>query len=157
MGLEEIFSTYGWWIAGMLLLIGEVLIPGIFLLWLGLAALAMGVITWLFPLLPWYWALALYAVIAAALVFGLRPMITRDLEQETENPNLNRRLHSMIGRTGRITDAVVDGHGRARIGDTEWRVQGEDMAVGTHVRVVGVDDKALTLKVVALANEDGDG
>ena len=150
MDTVMIVDTYGWWIAGLLLLIGEIALPGIFLMWLGLAALLMGVVDWLFPAIPWYWQLALYAVLAAALVFGLRPMITRNLRQETANPTLNRRLHAMIRRTGTISDAITEGYGRARIGDTEWRVRGPDLPVGAHVRVVGVDEKTLSLVVEPL-------
>ena len=147
MDATMLMDTYGWWIVGLALLIGEVLIPGIFLMWLGLAALIMGVVDWLFPFIPWYWQLGLYAVIAAGLVFGIRPFVTRELDRETERPALNRRLHAMIGRTGEIVDAIVDGYGRARIGDTIWRVRGRDMPEGTQVRVTGVDDKTLTLLV----------
>ena len=152
MGFVQIVDVYGWWIIGLLLLIGEVALPGIFLLWLGLAALIVGVIDWLFPALSWHWQLAIYAVVAAVLVFGLRPVIVRDLKRETQNPNLNRRLHAMIGRTGVISDAIVEGYGRARIGDTEWRVRGKDMEAGTPVRVTGVDDKTLSLLVERVAD-----
>jgi len=147
MDLVTLMNDYGWWIIGLALLIGEVLIPGIFLMWLGLAALVMGVVDWLLPTLPWYWQLGLYAVIAAALVFGIRPFVTRELDRETERPAMNRRLHAMIGRTGEIVDAVVEGYGRARIGDTTWRVRGPDMPEGTPVKVSGVDEKTLSLLV----------
>ncbi len=147
MDLLSFLDAYGWWTAGLVLLIGEILVPGIFLIWLGLAALVMGLVHWLLPTLPWYWQLALYAAIAAALVFGLRPLLTRELERETERPTLNRRLHAMVGRTGTLSEPIVGGTGRARIGDTEWRVRGPDMPAGTRVRVVGVDEETLALKV----------
>ena len=147
MDFTTFVDIYGWWVAGLLLLIGEVALPGIFLMWLGLAALVMGVVDWLFPAIPWHWQLGLYAVIAAGLVFGIRPFVSRELDRETERPALNRRLHAMIGRTGEIVDAVVEGYGRARIGDTIWRVRGSDMPKGAQVRVTGVDDKTLTLLV----------
>ncbi len=150
MDAAMLMDTYGWWIVGLVLLIGEVLIPGIFLMWLGLAALIMGVVDWLLPFIPWYWQLGLYAVIAAGLVFGIRPFVTRELDRETERPALNRRLHAMIGRTGEIVDAVVEGYGRARIGETTWRVRGPDMAEGTPVKVTGVDEKTLSLLVEPL-------
>ena len=147
MDFQAFIDSYGWWIAGLLLLMGEVALPGIFLMWLGLAALVMGVVDWLFPAIPWHWQLGLYSVIAAALVFGIRPFVSRELDKETERPEMNRRLHAMIGRTGEIVDAIVDGYGRARIGDTIWRVRGPDLDQGAQVRVAGVDEKTLTLLV----------
>ncbi len=147
MDFTSLIDAYGWWIAGLLLLIGEILIPGIFLIWLGLAALIMGVIDALFPALPWYWQLAVYAVIAGAMVFGVRPILSRELDRETERPTLNRRLHAMVGRTGMLSEPIAGGVGRARIGDTQWRVRGPDLPEGTRVRVVGVDEETLALLV----------
>ena len=147
MDFTAFVNDYGWWIAGLLLLVGEILIPGIFLIWLGLAALLMGLVDWLLPALPWYWQLALYAVIAVGLVFGVRPLLARELERETERPTLNRRLHAMIRRTGILSEPIAGGMGRARIGDTVWRVRGPDLPAGTRIRVVGVDEKTLSLLV----------
>jgi membrane protein implicated in regulation of membrane protease activity len=145
--MQDFLAQYGWWVLGLALLIGEVLIPGIFFLWLGLAALLTGVVAWVLSGLGWQWEMLLFGVFALALVFGVRPFVTRDLEKESENPALNERLNAMIGRTGVMSTDLRQGQGRARIGDTEWRVTGPDMAAGTAVRVVGADREQMVLVV----------
>ena len=53
--------VYLWWSVAGLLLLAEMLVPGASLLWLGLAALATGVVLMVWPLL---------SALLQALVFG---------------------------------------------------------------------------------------
>ena len=140
-------DSYGWITLGMLLLVAEVLVPGIFLMWFGAAALLTGVVDWLFPALSWQWQLLAFAAFSVALVFGVRPLIGTELDKESDRPDLNRRLHALIGRTATLTRPIVDGHGEVKIGDTLWRVTGPDLPRGARVRVVAVDDRNMALTV----------
>ena len=40
---------YWWWVVALVLIAAEVVVPGFFLLWIGIAAAVMGVVTWLLP------------------------------------------------------------------------------------------------------------
>jgi len=40
---------YWWWVLALILIAGEVLAPGFFMLWIGIAAAVMGVVTWVVP------------------------------------------------------------------------------------------------------------
>ncbi len=57
----ELSVHYLWWILALLLIAGEILVPGYFMLWIGLAAAAMGVLLWLVPSL---------SLLAQALLFA---------------------------------------------------------------------------------------
>ena len=46
------WSLWHWLILGFALLIGEVLTPGVFLMWWGFSALITALLQWLFPALP---------------------------------------------------------------------------------------------------------
>jgi inner membrane protein len=61
--IEQAFSwTWAWIIAGVIIAGLEILIPGVFLLWLGLGALATGIILVLVPGLPLAWQALVFAV-----------------------------------------------------------------------------------------------
>ncbi len=143
----DFLDSYGWFSLGLLLLIAEIVVPGIFLMWFGLAALLTGVIDWLLPNLSWQVQALAFAVLSVGLVFGVRPYIGLELDKETDRPDLNRRLHSLVGEVAILTRAIENGHGEVKIGDTLWRVTGPDLPKGTRVKVVGVDDKRMTLNV----------
>ena len=55
-----------WWIAALVLIAAEMIAPGFFLLWIGIAAAVMGVVTWLLPGLGWLGQSILFAVLAVA-------------------------------------------------------------------------------------------
>jgi membrane protein implicated in regulation of membrane protease activity len=68
--MSEMFSTLGTWnwlIFGVLLMALELLAPGVFLFWLGLAALLVGLLS--FAIHPsWQMQILMFAIFAAAAV-----------------------------------------------------------------------------------------
>ena len=144
----ELSTHYLWWILALLLIAGEVLMPGYFMLWIGLAAAAMGVVLWLVPSL----ALLAQAVLFAALAFAacviyarlLRPKLER---REPGSERLNRRGEQMIDQRYQLIEPIINGRGKACVGDGQWLVSGPDMPVGSTVEVVAVE--GTTLKVRA--------
>ena len=137
MIVETIRELGGWaWvIAGLALLALELVVSGVFALWIGLAALAVGIITLLEPLAGWDWraqAVTFVALSALFVVIGRRMMV--DAEGSSDS-TLNRPARDLIGRTGTLLDPIEHGSGRARVGDTLWRVEGPDLPAGTPVRV----------------------
>ncbi len=145
--LATFLDQYGWWTLGIVLLIAEVIAPGIFLMWFGAAALLTGVVDWFFPAMSWQWQAVIFAVISVALVFGVRPFISRSLDRESDRPTLNRRLHALIGQTADLHAPIENAHGEILIGDTLWRVTGPDLPKGARVRVVAVDEQTMALTV----------
>ena len=136
--MQAFFAAYGWWTAGLALLAAEVVVPGIFLMWFGLAALLTGVLDWLFPNMGWQAQALAFAGFSVALVFGVRPLIGKRLDAETDRPFLNRRLQSLVGEVAELASPLENGHGEVKIGDTLWRVTGPDLPRGARVRVTGV-------------------
>ncbi len=134
-----------WWVIGFALLGAEVLIPGTFCLWLGIAAIATGFAAWALPALSWQAELILFgvlSVVSVGLWFRYRPM-----SKPIADNGLNQRGHSFIGQTFTLVAPVVDGIGKAKVGDSEWRVSGPALPAGAKVRVVSLEGN--TLKVEA--------
>lgn len=137
-------GIWNWFILGAVLLVLEVLAPGTFMLWFGLAALAVGalslVIDW-----PWQAQLVAFAVLAVAAILLWRRFGAR-ADAESDQPFLNRRAQAFVGRTFTLDKPIVDGGGTVRIDDTVWRVTGPDAPAGSRVRVVAAAGSLLTVE-----------
>ena len=93
--MAEIFPTLGiwvWWIIAGLLLILELLLAGVFFVWLGIAAAVMGLVDFLAPPLDWQVEIAIFAVLSAVLVIAGRPWLKHRQAIDSDRPNLNQRI-----------------------------------------------------------------
>ena len=140
----DLFTYWGWWIAGLALLALELVIPGTVLLWFGLAALVVGVVSLLVDW-PWQAQVVAFAVLSLVSLLLGRPLLTRR-DGESDRPFLNRRAEALVGRRFRLSDPIVDGAGHVRVDDTVWRVRGPDCPAGTEVQVVGAEGSNLTVQ-----------
>ena len=140
-------AHYLWWILALLLIGGEVLVPGYFLLWIGLAAAAMGVLLWLVPDMGLLLQAVLFVLLAlGACLFYVRKLRPRIERSAPGSERLNRRGEQMIGQRYVLTTAIVNGRGKAQVGDGQWLVAGPDMPVGTTVEVVAADGTTLQVR-----------
>jgi membrane protein implicated in regulation of membrane protease activity len=137
--LVESLGVWDWFIAGGLLLILEVLAPGVFMLWLGLAAMLVGVIS-LFVDWPWQAQFVAFAGFSVAAIPLWRRLAGR---AQTDQPFLNRRAEAFVGRIFTLEKPIIDGAGTVGIGDTVWRITGTDVPAGSRVKVTRVDGTAL--------------
>ena len=135
-----------WAIAALGLMAAELLLPEIFLLWLGIAAAAMFFVVWAVPELAPVWQ-AVGFVLFSFLSVGAYVKFIRNKRVETSQPLLNKRGEQMVGRVLPLHEPIVNGHGRVKLGDALWTVEGPDLPAGHSVRIVGVD--SMTLKVEA--------
>jgi inner membrane protein len=148
--MAELFPSLGlfvWWILAGLLLIVELLLAGIFFVWLGIAAAIMGVVDFLAPPLSWQVEVAIFAVLSAVLVIAGRPWLKRRQLSESDQPNLNQRIKDYVGRSYVLDEAIINGRGKVKIDDTLWEVTGPDLPQGAWVKIVGVD--GLRLRAMA--------
>src|SRR5262245_64760510 len=147
--MTEMFSTLGTWnwlIFGFLLMALELLAPGVFMFWLGLAALLTGLVS--FAINPsWQTQLLMFAIFAIAAVPAWRYFARSAGSSNLNSPFLNRRTEALVGREFTLEKPIVDGSGTVRIDDTIWRVAGPDAPAGRRVRVVQADGASLTVAV----------
>lgn len=150
--LERIFAELGpwnWMVLGFVLLTLEILVPGVFLLWIGLAALIVGAISlMIWDAGFWTWEVQVVTFLALSLIsaFAGKKIMGKGNEA-TDQPLLNRRGDQLVGRTATLTEPITNGRGRVRIGDTTWRVSGPDLPAGVTVRVKAATDVDLELVV----------
>lgn len=141
----EAAGAWNWVILGLVLAGLELISPGIFLIWLGIAALITGAMDGLLDL-SWQAALLLFAVLSILSVIVGRYFARGQTEDQTKQPFLNRRGEALIGRTFRLDGAIVGGEGQLRVGDSVWRVTGPDLPAGSTVRVVRIDGVTLVIE-----------
>ena len=140
--MAELLPALGqfvWWIIAALLLIVELLLAGVFFVWLGAAAAIMGVVDFLSPPLSWQVEILIFALLSAVLVIAGRPWLKRRQALESDQPNLNRRINDYVGRSYVLDEAIINGRGRVKIDDTLWEVTGPDLPQGAWVKIVGTD------------------
>jgi len=150
--MSDYFSTllfWHWWVLALLLVIIEMIAPGMFLLWIGAAAAVTGLIMFVADSVGWQvsWQLqfVIFGVLAVASVVAAKYYVKRN-PIETDNATLNRRSAQYMGRVFNLDEAIVNGIGKVRVGDSVWRVQGPDLPAGERVKVVGVDGTMLKVE-----------
>ena len=136
--LERIFAELGpwnWMVLGFVLLTLEILVPGVFLLWIGIAALIVGALSLML------WDAGVLELGSAGrgvpgAVAGLRLSPARRSWAGAATTPTSRcstgAATQLVGRTATLTEPITDGRGRIKLGDTMWRVSGPDLPVGTH-------------------------
>ena len=141
----ESLGAWTWIILGVVFIGIELLAPGVFLLWLGLAAVATGVLDWAFGL-SWQAALIAFAVLSVASVLLGRALTRHPEEEDEDRSALNRRGHALVGRVFTLETPIAGGAGRIRVDDSSWRVTGPAAPAGTSVRVVRVEGATLVVE-----------
>jgi len=139
------FGGWGWIVIGLVLVGGEMLAPGVFLLWLGLAALLTGAVVGLTGL-AWQGAWLVFAGLAVACVLIGRAVSRHRSEEPDIAMGLNDRGRQLIGKVFRLEATMTSGEGRIRVGDSSWRVTGPELLAGTEIRVVRVDGATLVVE-----------
>jgi membrane protein implicated in regulation of membrane protease activity len=145
--MQELLLNIGHWlwliIAGVLLLL-ELAAPGVFFLWLALAATLTGIATFIVDF-PWQIQIVLFATLSVILVLLVRPRL-RSHGTPSDQPNLNQRMYNYVGRIYPLETDIRNGRGKVRIDDTLWDVEGPELSKGTRVRVARVEELRLVVE-----------
>ncbi|MEM9684935.1 MAG: NfeD family protein [Pseudomonadota bacterium] len=146
--MRELFGQVEFWhwlAFGGVVATLEMLLPGVWLLWFGMAAGLTGAVVFVFPAMAFpfqvliFALFALVAIVTSVILLRRRPI-------HTDKPGLNDRGTAMTGRVFTLDAPIVDGVGRVKVGDSVWRIEGEDFMRGTKVRVVGINGATLMVE-----------
>jgi membrane protein implicated in regulation of membrane protease activity len=134
-------GSWNWLILGFILIGLELMAPGIFLFWLGLAALLVGGLS-MVTSPSWQAQLLAFALFAISAV----PLWRHFARSKSDSaPFLNRRIDGLVGREFTLEKPIVDGVGTVKIDDTIWRISGPDVAAGSRIKIVQADGANLTV------------
>lgn len=150
MDLINLIGQYGpwsWIVGGMVLLAIELVLPGGIIVWLGVAAIAVGLITLVQPF-DWPWQWLLFGLLSIGCLVAWLQYSRRNRNLTSDRPFLNQRADGFVGRETVLIEPIQQGIGRIALGDTVWRVSGDDMPEGTPVRIAGHDGALLAVVAV---------
>ena len=95
-----------------------------------------------------YWQIFIFAIFSLLSVVFVRPVALRWLHKN--EPNMPTNADALIGRTGRVTEAIsVGGNGYVQIDGDLWKaVSNANIPVGTTVRVIGRESTIITVETL---------
>jgi membrane protein implicated in regulation of membrane protease activity len=137
-------GAWSWLILALVLVILETLIPGIHFVWFGMAATVVGVLA-LATGMDWQWQLLIFGILSVVAAIVVRRYAT-PMNAPSDQPGLNERGSYYVGRVVVVEDAIQNGRGRVRLGDTLWSAKGPDAAIGTKVKIINLDGTLLIVE-----------
>jgi membrane protein implicated in regulation of membrane protease activity len=136
-------GAWNWLILAVVLLALETVIPGVHFLWFGLAAALIGIIA-LGVGMAWPWQVLAFVLLSVAVVFWVKRYVRPDVAL-SDLPDLNVRGQQYVGRSVVVEQAIENGRGKVRVGDTLWSAEGPDAPAGTRVTVTGTRGTVLVV------------
>lgn len=133
-----------WILVGLVLVALETVVPGVYLLWIGLAMVGSGLAAWAFGASFGGQVVLFLFLLAAGVAVALRLKTARPSGTAVNAPEAG-----LVGRVGTLIEAAPL-RTRVRLGDTEWaaRLSGEARS-GDAVRIEGVDGTTLIVRRLA--------
>jgi membrane protein implicated in regulation of membrane protease activity len=152
LALIESYGGWSWVVLGIAILAIELVAPGGVFVWLGAAAIITGIAALVQPItLPFQFAL--FGILALASIAAWLAMVRRRTpSEESDRPLLNKRAQTLVGRNAILIDAIENGYGRVKLGDTTWRVSGPALDSGTLVKVTGYEGTVLSVEAADKAS-----
>lgn len=138
-----------WTVAGILLIIVEMLTFTFFAASFGVASLITAyVASREVGLTP---ELTTFVVASTVCVFAVRPLFTKLIYKRSEDKPV--LVAALIGQDGTVVDEIEPqgGHGRVKTGGEEWRAVATDargISAGVRVQIVSVQGATLTVRPV---------
>lgn len=149
---QNLDAHWVWLTLGLVLAGLEMLVPGVYLVWLALAAIITGVLTATLDLSVPMQVLD-FVFLSLIIAFSARRFL-RDRPIESSDPLMNRRGARLVGETAVVVQAIEHGSGRIRLGDSEWIARGPDVAAGERVRISGSEGAILLVEPLTLLSDE---
>jgi membrane protein implicated in regulation of membrane protease activity len=141
------YGPWAWIVAGAVLLALELVVPGGFLLWVGVAGIVTGLASMMWTI-SWPIQFLIFGVLSLVfIVVWMR--FFKAKETQSDKPFLNDRAGAFVGQIAVLNEPIRNGYGRLSLGDTVWRIAGPDLPAGQKVKVVSADGAVLKVEATA--------
>lgn len=143
----QLITHYGFWlILGMLLIIGEVLTPGVFVaIFFGFGALLVGVLTWLGIITSGTWQLLGFGCFSIALLLVARRRFQNLLKGEVSGA-AQSASNDMLGKPVTVLEDFSHGRGVVSFRGARWlAVSDEPLKQGDSARITAQANITLTV------------
>ncbi|MEI9926655.1 MAG: NfeD family protein [Sphingomonas sp.] len=136
-----------WLMLAALLGLAELIVPGVFLVFIAAGAALTSLVTLVVPGVPPVVELLVFAGGSAAAVAIGRGWYRRN-PVPSSDPLLNDRVARLVGQVVTVVAPIESGEGRVRVGDGEWIACGPDAPRGAQVRIIGAQGTRLDVEPV---------
>lgn len=144
MGFKIVF--WYWWALAAVLLVFEMMLPGVVFMFLAIGAAAAGFVLLIASDLSLELQLVIFAVVSVVSAVGLRRTLRRLQHIDGPPSTLNARGDALVGQIFVLDAPILNGRGRIILGDGSWTVTGADMVKGSRVRVISVQGTELKVE-----------
>lgn len=140
--LSGIDPMMAWLIIGAVLMLLELIVPGVYLFWFGVAALAVGGLLSFIPL-GFIMQILLFAIFSViAVIIGVK--VYKGKDQDITSQHLNQvRGKEYVGQTYTLTMDITNNNGQLPIGDSVWSIHGENLPAGTKIKITHLTGNTL--------------
>ena len=146
-GIFDNLLFWHWWVFAIVLIILEILTPGAFFMWMGASASLIGLFLLVAPETSWEIQFILFAVISILSIIAGKFWFKRN-PIHSEQPTLNQREDDLIGQIFEVEQAIINGSGRIKVGESTWKAKGPDCEIGSSVRVIKVKGTELIVELI---------
>ena len=134
---SNINPMMAWLIIGALLILFEILLPGV-----GIAALIVGFLLNFIEISITFQILLFAIFCIITVLIGVKVYKGKDHDITTEKLNQVRGAE-YVGKVFTLTQDVINNEGRLPIGDSVWGIHGENLPAGTKIRITKITGNTL--------------
>ncbi|APG62819.1 hypothetical protein LPB140_08485 [Sphingorhabdus lutea] len=138
-------ETHFIWLSfAIILAIAELIVPGVFLIWIAAAAALTGGIAFFIdiPSAAQFLIFAGFSIIS--VVIGRRFFLEEPASDESLL--LNDRAKQLIGKTVTVVEPIGENSGRVKVADGEWNARGPNLEIGATAKISSVKDGVIYLE-----------
>lgn len=144
----DLFQWHWWVAAALILFIAEIMLPGLWVMCLGIGAVG-GAIAAGLGLDP-SWQLLFFSVFSLVAFFTIRPLLMKHM---WKGPITRTNVDALQGQRGKVTQDFDPSLrlGRVAVGGDDWRAEAIDdrmLRVGDVVEVVRVESNTVIVKPI---------
>jgi membrane protein implicated in regulation of membrane protease activity len=140
-----------WWVFGVILILLEFILPGLVVVFLGLAALTVGVLEYFDLLTNLSYQILAWFIISIVYCLGLRMIVIKFYPSDTKKQNVDEDVDVIGMKAVVCKDIGKDLVGRIRHGETTWPAESENdemISSGEEVIIVGRDNLTWIVKKI---------
>ena len=138
MNINLDLDCHWWWfIAGVILILAEFSIPGVFICFFGIGALLTGCAVWIFPQMPFALSLLLFTVLSVIFLFSCRRFMPKSFRGVVKVDRSDIENDDVVGAEAVVTEAIAPGApGKVEFRGALWTARADrSIAVGERAKI----------------------
>lgn len=131
-------ASYWWWlIAGVMLILAEFVVPGVFICFFGVGAILTGIASWLIPEMSFTIELLIFSVLSVVFLFTCRRFLPKSFRGTVKFDRSDIENDDVVGAEAVVTEAITpEAPGKVEFRGTQWTARADRaLAVGERAKI----------------------